>query len=84
MEKKLERYSTVISGLGQIDLWWKSLPEVERLATKSIDDLVSTVEDQIRNEHQGWRATSEVSSKLSDAQEGLDASFEEFEDESGG
>jgi hypothetical protein len=80
-EKKLERYSTVISGLGQIDLWWKSLPEVERLATKSINDLVSTVEDQIRNEHQGWRATSEAASKLSDAQEGLDASFEEFEED---
>ena len=44
--KKLERYSTVISGLGQL-ICGGNRTEVERLATKSIDDLVSDVEDQI-------------------------------------
>jgi hypothetical protein len=66
-EKKLERYSTVVNGLGQVDLWWNSLPEVERLASKSIDQLVSTVESHIRSERQGWRAISQTAKKLSQA-----------------
>lgn len=66
-DKKLERYSTVVSGLGQVDLWWNSLPEVERLATKSIDQLVNVVEGHIRSERQGWRATSQSAKKLSEA-----------------
>jgi hypothetical protein len=66
-EKKLNRYSTVVSGLSQIELWWMSLPEVERLSAHSIDMLVQSVEGQIRNERQGWRATSQSTKKLIEA-----------------
>ena len=66
-EKKLNRYSTVVSGLSQIELWWMSLPEVERLSAHSIDMLVQSVEGQIRNERQGWRATSQSTKKLAEA-----------------
>ena len=66
-DKKLERYSTVINGLTQIDLWWHSLPEVERLATKSIDKLVEEVETHVRSERQGWRATSQSAKMLQQA-----------------
>jgi hypothetical protein len=65
-EKKLNRYSTVVSGLSQIELWWTSLPEVERLSARSIDLLVQSVEGQIRNERQGWRATSQSTKKLTE------------------
>ena len=66
-EKKLNRYSTVVSGLSQIELWWTSLPEVERLSTRNIDTLVQSVEGQIRKERQGWRATSQSTKKLTEA-----------------
>jgi hypothetical protein len=66
-EKKLERYSNVVSGLGQIQLWWNALPLVEKLAAKSIDQLVSQVEGQIRNEQQGWRAMSQAAKKIQES-----------------
>ena len=66
-EKKLDRYSNTVSSLELIQMWWDALPEVERLASKSIDFLVESVENQIRNEHQGWRATSPSMQKLQEA-----------------
>eukprot|EP00942_MAST-04A_sp_MAST-4A-sp1_P012913 g12913.t1 len=66
-EKKLERYSTAVNCLTQVDLWWHALPEVERLATKSIDKLVDIVETHIRSERQGWKATSQATKMLQQA-----------------
>ena len=53
--------------LTQVDLWWHALPEVERLATKSIDKLVDIVETHIRSERQGWKATSQATKILQQA-----------------
>ena len=83
-EKKLERYSTVVSGLGQILLWWNALPLVEKLATKSIDNMVSQVEGQIRSEQQNWRATSQAAKKMQQAVDNADGSNGSAEGRGGG
>ena len=66
-QKKLDRYSDIVLSLKLVQLWWDSLPEVERLATKSVDFLVSTVEKQMRTERNGWRATSQSMKKIQEA-----------------
>ena len=48
-------------------MWWDALPEVERLATTSIDTLVDTVEGQLRAERRGWRASSQSLRKMQEA-----------------
>jgi hypothetical protein len=52
-EKKLDRYSNIVISLKSINLWWDSLPEVERLATKNISLLVETVEKEMLKERSG-------------------------------
>ena len=67
-------------------MWWESLPEVEKLATHSIDMLVGSVEGQLATERQGWRASSLSAKKLQDildANNPKGSSFESSEDASG-
>ena len=66
-EKKLDRYSNIVISLKSINLWWDSLPEVERLATYNISMLVETVEKEMRTERSGWRATSDSMKKMKQA-----------------
>ena len=66
-EKKLDRYSNVVTSLKMANMWWDALPEVERLATTSIDTLVDTVEGQLRAERRGWRASSQSLRKMQQA-----------------
>jgi hypothetical protein len=85
-EKKLDRYSNVVSSLKMVKMWWESLPEVEKLATHSIDMLVGTVEGQLATERQGWRASSQSAKKLQDILDSnttRNASFESSENASG-
>ena len=80
-EKKLDRYSHVVSSLKMVKMWWESLPEVEKLATRSIDTLIDTVEGQLRKERQGWRASSESMKKI---QAALNKSVKESDPHSSG
>ena len=67
-------------------MWWESLPEVEKLATHSIDTLIGSVEGQLATERQGWRASSQSAKKLQDlleANSAKGASFESSDNSSG-
>ena len=58
-------------------MWWEALPQVERLASSSIDRLVGSVEGQISSERDGWKASSEdMQAKMEQALEGIAAAAE--------
>ena len=49
-ERKVERYSSAISGLEALLSWWRSLGEVQKASKESISHLVNTAESIIAEE----------------------------------
>ena len=65
--KKLMRYSTVISSLNEELSSWDALTEVERHAAQRAEDLISNCETLITGEREAWLATSQASKRMDKA-----------------
>ena len=65
-EKKLERYSSGITTLKNLKMYWESLDQTSRANTQSIDHLVQMTEDVIGGESRAWLATSQSAKSLAE------------------
>ena len=65
-EKKLERYSSGITTLKNLKMYWESLDQTSRANTQSIDHLVKMTEDIIGGESRAWLATSQSAKSLAE------------------
>jgi len=63
VDKKLERYGTVVATLHNLMLWWQTLPDVDKANTRHIENLVERTEHAAYSEQSAW---------LSDAQQARD------------
>ena len=63
VDKKMERYSTAINDLETLKIWWFALQDVEKFAIENIDKLIESTESIIQKERDGWRATSDATTK---------------------
>ena len=65
--KKLMRYSTVISSLNEELSSWDALTEVERHAAQRAEELITNCETLITGEREAWLATSQAAKRMEKA-----------------
>ena len=64
---KLERYSSGITSLKNLKMYWEILDQTSLSNTQSIDHLVRMTEDIIIGESRAWLATSQTAKSLAEA-----------------
>merc|ERR1719221_831921 len=67
--KKLERYSNVSHGLGDILMWWQSLPEINQAVVECIEQLFKLTEELISSEHTAWLSDAKLARQLAEGTE---------------
>ena len=64
MAKKLSRYSTSLTALNNLRLWWSSLSPTHQATSEYRGRLVQMTENIIMDELWSWLATSQASKQL--------------------
>ena len=67
VQKKLNRYSSAITKLRDVRLWWETLSPVEQSSSKHVTQLLVMTEDVIMANVSAWLATSMAAKSLSKA-----------------
>ena len=55
---KIKRFSLVVHSLGELIVWWDTLPQIDRSIVANIDHLVLSGEEILSREQQAWKSTS--------------------------
>jgi len=61
---KVQRYSSIVHALEQLEVWWSSLTRIQRHDLSNVDLLVMECEGLIRNEVQSWMSSSQTTRML--------------------
>jgi hypothetical protein len=61
---KVQRYSSIVHALEQLEVWWSSLTRIQRHDLSNVDMLVIECEGLIRNEVQSWMSSSQTTRML--------------------
>jgi len=70
--KKLERYSNVAHGLGNILMWWQSLPDISQTTVANIEELFRLTEELISSEHTAWLSDAKLAREMAQGSEDKD------------
>jgi len=57
---KIERYSSTVSSIQQLLLWWQTLPVLDKAGLPNINRLILEGEELIAREQQAWKSTSQA------------------------
>ena len=67
LAKKLERYSTVVSSLDSILMWWQALPSVDQSIVQNVEALVERTESLLGSEHAAWLSDAQRNQRMNGA-----------------
>jgi len=70
--KKLERYSNVAHGLGDILMWWQSLPDISQTSMEFIEKLFTLTEELIGSEHTAWLSDAKLARETASGSSDMD------------